>query len=353
MEVFMKIKKIILLSIFVIAVNFFTGCTSGSTLTGDKLVKKSTNNLKIQSNIDMADININSQIPGKVKEVRVKEGDSVKKGDILLVVDSDTLIAKQSQVNAQIEAAIGQLGAAKAARDAASAKFELAQNGARPEEIDQVKVAYDLAKVTYDRLKVLYEEKSIAKSDLDSAETQYQVSKDKYDIAQKGARQEDIKAAKAQVEQANGSVEAVEGQIKQAQGALDEVNINISNATVVAPEDGVVTQLNVKEGELVSTGMPLVVITDVNNPSILCNVRETELSKVDLNQEVSVKIPAYNDEVFEGKVVKINKNADFAVKRATNDNGEFDILSYGVKVELVDIHKPLHSGMTTFVDFGK
>jgi HlyD family secretion protein len=202
-------------------------------------------------------------------------------------------------------------------------------------------------------LKVLYEEKSIAKSDLDSAETQYQVSKDKYDIAQKGARQEDIKAAKAQVEQANGSVEAVEGQIKQAQGALDEVNINISNATVVAPEDGVVTQLNVKEGELVSTGMPLVVITDVNNPSILCNVRETELSKVDLNQEVSVKIPAYNDEVFEGKVVKINKNADFAVKRATNDNGEFDILSYGVKVELFDIHKPLHSGMTTFVDFGK
>jgi HlyD family secretion protein len=135
-RIFMKIKKIILLSIFVIAVNFFTGCTSGSTLTGDKLVKKSTNNLKIQSNIDMADININSQIPGKVKEVRVKEGDSVKKGDILLVVDSDTLIAKQSQVNAQIEAAIGQLGAAKAARDAASAKFEL------------LKMVQDLKKLT-------------------------------------------------------------------------------------------------------------------------------------------------------------------------------------------------------------
>lgn len=349
----MKIKKIILLSLLVITANVFTGCTSVSTLTGDKLVKQSTSNLIIQSNVDMADINVNSQIPGKVKEVKVKEGDNVKKGDVLLIVDSETLAAQQSQVKAQIETANAQLNAAKAARDAASAKLELAENGARPEEIDQAKAGYDLAKMTFDRLKVLYEEGSIPKSDLDNAETQMQVAKDKYDIAQSGARDEDIKAAKAQVDQANASVEAVEGQIKQAQAALGGVNVNINNATVVAPEDGVVTQLNVDAGELVSTGMPLVVVTDVNKPSILCNVRETDLSKVDLDQEVSVKISAYEDEVFKGKVVKINKNADFAVKRATNDNGEFDILSYGVKVELADMDKPLRAGMTAFVDFGK
>jgi len=349
----MKIRKIVLLSVLVVAINGFTGCTSVSTLTGDKLVKQSTSNLTIQSNVEMTDININSQIPGKVKEVKVKEGDNVKKGDVLLIVDSDTLAAQQSQVKAQIETANSQLNAAKAARDAASAKLELAQNGARPEEIDQAKAGYDLAKVTYDRLKVLYEEGSIPKSDIDNAETQFQLSKDKYDIAQSGARQEDIKAAKAQVDQASASAEAVEGQIKQAEAALDGVNININNATVVAPEDGVVTQLNVEAGELVSTGMPLVVVTDATKPSILCNVRETDLSKVDLNKEVSLKIPAYKDEVFKGKVVKINKNADFAVKRATNDNGEFDILSYGVKVELVDMDKTLRAGMTVFVDFGK
>jgi HlyD family secretion protein len=337
----------------VAALNGFTGCASVSTLTGDNLVKQSNSNLTVQSNVDMTDININTQIPGEVKEVKVKEGDNVKKGDILLIIKSDTLSAKQSQVNAQIETANAQLNATKAARDAASAKLELAQNGARPEEIDQAKVGYDLAKVTYDRLKVLYDEGSIPKSDMDNAETQLKLAKDKYDIAQSGARQEDIKAAKAQVDQANASVEAVEGQIKQAQAGLDEVNVNINNATVVAPEDGVVTQLNVKAGELVSTGMPLVIVTDVNKPSILCNVRETDLCKVDLEQNVSVKIPAYKDEVFKGKVVKINKNADFAVKRATNDNGEFDILSYGVKVELIDMDKPLRSGMTAFVDFGK
>lgn len=349
----MKIRNMAMLSVLLFTVNAFTGCTSVSTLTGDKLVKQSNSNLIVQSNVDMTDINVNTLIPGKIKEVKVKEGDNVKKGDILLIVDSDALAAQQSQVQAQIETAKSQLNAAKAARDAASAKLEAAQNGARPEEIDQAKAAYDLAKITSDRLKVLYEQGSIPKSDLDNAETQAQIAKDKYDLVQSGARPEDIKAAQAQVDQANASVEAVEGQIKQAQSALDGVNVNLNYATVVAPEEGVITQLNVEAGELVSTGMQLAVVTNTNEKSILCNVRETDLSKVDLDQEVSVKIPAYKDEVFKGKVVKINKNADFAVKRATNDNGEFDILSYGVKVELIDNDKPLRSGMTAFVDFGK
>jgi HlyD family secretion protein len=173
------------------------------------------------------------------------------------------------------------------------------------------------------------------------------------DIAQQGARPEDIKAAQAQVNQASAAVEAAQGQLKQAEAALEGVNVNLNYATIIAPADGVVTQVNVESGELVSTGMPLAVITDTNTPSILCNVKETDLPKVELNQEVLVKIPGCGDQSFNGKVVEINKNADFAVKRATNDNGDFDVLSYGVKVELTDMDKPLRAGMTAFVDFGK
>ncbi|EHI98393.1 secretion protein HlyD family protein [Clostridium sp. DL-VIII] len=349
----MKIRNITILVVLLFVTNAFTGCVSLFTLTGDKLVKQTSNDLIVQSNVDMTDVNVNTLIPGKVKEVKVKEGDSVKKGDVLLVIDSDTLAAQQAQVQAQIETAKSQLSAAQAARDAASAKLEEAQNGARPEEIDQAKSAYDLAKITSDRLNVLYQQGSITKSDLDNAETQTQVAKDKYDLVQKGARPEDIKAAQAQVDQANASVESVQGQIKQAEAALQGVNVNLDYATVTAPEDGTMTQVNVEEGETVSTGMQLAVVTKTNEPSILCNVRENDLSKVDLNQDVSVKIPAYNDETFKGKVVRINKDADFAVKRATNDNGEFDVLSYGVKIELADNDKAFRSGMTAFVDFGK
>jgi HlyD family secretion protein len=114
----------------------------------------------------------------------------------------------------------------------------------------------------------------------------------------------------------------------------------------------VVTQVNVRNGELVSTGMPLLVIDDKSDSWILCSVRETSLAKVHLGQVVSVKLAAYQDKDYEGKVVRINKDADFAVKRATNDNGQFDVLSYGVKVELAGVDKPLYAGMTAFVDFG-
>lgn len=349
----MKVKNIALLSILSFTINLLAGCSSISTLTGDKLIKKDRNTLIIQSNVDMTDTNINSQLPGKIKEMKVKEGDSVEKGQVLMIMDSDSLAAQQSQIQAQIETVTAQIKAAKATRDAASSKLEQAQNGARPEEIDQAKAAFDLAKLTHDRLQVLYEEGSIPKSDFDNAETQMQVAKDKYDIVRQGARPEEIKAAQAQVDQANASVEAAEGQLKQAEAALQGLNVNLNYATITSPADGVVTQVNVEAGELVSTGMPLSVITDTNTSSILCNVKETDLSKVELDQEVSVKIPAYADQSFKGKVVKINKNADFAVKRATNDNGDFDTLSYGVKVELTSMDKPLRAGMTTFVDFGK
>lgn len=349
----MKAKNIVVISFLLIAASSITGCASVTTLTGDKLVKQENNNLVVQSNIQMTDTNINSQIPGKVREVKIKEGDSVQKGQVLIVMDSDSIAAQKSQVEAQIQTVTAQISAAKAGRDAANAKLEQAQNGARPEEINQAKAAYDLAKATYDRTKTLYDIGSSTKSDLDNVETQLEVAKDKYDLAQKGARPEEIKAVQSAVNQANASVEAAEGQLKQAQAGLEGINVNLNNATVVAPADGVVTQLNVDPGELVTTGMPLAVITNTNDVSILCNVKETDLSKVDMDQEVTIKIPTYKDETFKGKITKINKNADFAVKRATNDNGEFDILSYGVKVEIENLDKPLRAGMTAFVDFGK
>lgn len=349
----MKTKNIALLFILSTTLSLFTGCSSVTTLTGNNLVKQTNENLVVQSNVEMTDTNINSQIPGKIKEVNIKEGDSVEKGQVLVTMDSDSLAAQQAQIQAQIETVNAQLNAAKAARDAASAKLEQAQNGARPEEINQAKVAYDLSKATYDRTKTLYDEGSETKANLDKDFSSLEIAKNKYEIAQQGARPEEIKAAQAQVDQADASVEAVEGQIKQAQAAMQALNVNLNNATITAPVTGVVTTVNVEAGELVSIGMPVVVVTNINEPSILCNVNETDLSKVDLDQEVSIKIPTYADEIFKGKVVKINKNADFAVKRATNDNGEFDILSYGVKVELSDVDKPLHAGMTAFVDFGK
>lgn len=75
----MKVKNVALVVFSMVAANIFTGCTPVSTLTGDKLVKQAQSNLIVQSNVDMTDVNVNTLIPGKVKEIKVKEGDNVKK----------------------------------------------------------------------------------------------------------------------------------------------------------------------------------------------------------------------------------------------------------------------------------
>jgi Multidrug resistance efflux pump len=350
----MKRKNIIVLTSLLVTGSLFTACASNvQNLTGDKIIKQNNGHLTVQGNIETKEININSKIAGKIKEIKISEGDSIKNGQVLITIDNSSLQAKQAQTQAQIEAATGQKKAAEAAKQAAQAVLQKAQNGVRPEELAQAKAQCDLAQITYDRVKALSDQNYAAKADLDKAQTSLEVAKQQYELAQKGARAEDIAAAQAQVNQADATMQAYEGQIKQAEGGLNEVQTYIDDTTITAPTDGTITQLNVEVGELVSTGMPLFVLTNTTAPWIECNVKETDLSKVKLNGEVSVKLAAYPNQQFKGKIVRINEKPDFAVKRATNDNGEFDVLSYGVKVELTNMDRPLHPGMTAIVDFGK
>lgn len=350
----MRYKKILSVTSLLAVVSLFTACAADArSLTGDKILKKDNGHLTVQGNVETKEININSKTSGKITSISIKEGDSIKGGQVLITIDNSSLQAKQAQTEAQIEAAAGQKKAAEAAKQAAQAVLEKAQNGARPEELAQLKAQYDLAQVTYDRVKALSDQEFVPQADLDKAQTQLELAKQQYELAKNGARAEDIAAAQAQVNQADSTIQAAEAQIKQAQGGLSEVETYINDTTITAPADGIITELNVEVGELVSPGMPLVVLTNTAAPWIECNVKETDLSKVKLNGEVSVKLSAYPNQQFKGKIVRISEKPDFAVKRATNDNGEFDVLSYGVKVELTNMDKPLYGGMTAIVDFGK
>jgi HlyD family secretion protein len=272
-----------------------------NAISGTKNVSQSDSHLMVQSNVEMTDTNINTMIGGKVKEISVKEGDNVKAGQVLITIDSDTLNAQISQAKARIEAINTQIDSAKAAKE--------------------------LADTTYSRVKTLYNRGLTSKADFDNASTH--------------------------AEQAASGLQTLYSQLNQAQAGLQEVTTHVNKTTITAPTTGVITQLNVEVGELVSTGMPLIVITDQDKPWVECDIKETDLAKVHLGQIVSIKLAAYKGQTFAGKVVRINKNADFAVKRATTDNGEFDIVSYGVKVEFIHINQPLYAGMTAFVDFSQ
>lgn len=283
------------------------------------------NNLIVQGSLKVEEVNLNTKIAGNIEQVLVSEGDAVKAGDVLMTIDSSNLEAKKIQAE----------GALKAAQ-AVEAK---AANGARSQEIAQAKAAYDYAQKTYDRVKELYDQGAVSGDTYDQTYAQYTAAKETYDMATAGARSEDKLAAA--------------GQVKQAQGALAEVNSYLDDCIIKAPTDGTVTAVNVEAGELVSTGMPLATMSGTERPWVEVNVKETDLSQVQKGAQVTVTLPAYPGEQFTGTVSKISQKPDFATKRATNNNGEFDVLSYGVKVELDDLSVDTYAGMTVMVDFGQ
>ncbi|HWQ78946.1 MAG TPA: efflux RND transporter periplasmic adaptor subunit [Anaerovoracaceae bacterium] len=279
--------------------------------------------LIIQGNIKTEETDLNSKIAGNVDQVLVEEGGEVKKGDVLIVISSESIEAKKRQ--------------AEAAAAAAQAQYDKALNGARSQEVAQAKAGYELAEKTYQRIKTLYEQEAVSANTYDQAFAQYTAAKETYEMAEQGAREEDKAAAEALV--------------AQAQAAMAEVQSYLDDTVIKALMDGVVTALNVNEGELVSTGMPLATLTSTEKPYVEINVKETDLGLVHMGGQVDVVIAAYPDDVFRGTIVKVNQKPDFATKRATGDSGDFDVLSYGVKIELDQTtDKEIYPGMTVMVN---
>ena len=280
--------------------------------------------LIVQGSLKMKESTLNSKLAGTINQVMVEEGDTVKAGDPILSLTSDTVEAKLEQ--------------AEGAKAAAEAQASKAAAGARNQEVAQAKAAFDYAQKTYDRMKKLLDQEAISQATFDQVEAQYTAAKETYNMALEGARSEDKAAANALVQQASG--------------AVAEVNSYLEDSVIKAPISGVITSINVDEGELISTGMPLAAVTSPENPWVEVNVKETDLAKVHLGKEVKLTFAAYPDETYQGKIVNVNQQPDFATKRATNENGDFDILSYGVKINVIGMDKELYSGMTVMVNFG-
>lgn len=347
-----SLNKYISISICLLML-LMTGCSAGAA--GNDVVKvfNEEEGIVSQGVIEAKEVSINSKIPGRIGKIYVEEGMEIEAGKPLVEITSDELQAKKEQALALVKAAEAAHEAAKGQVQAAQSLLQKAHNGARQQEIAQAQAYYDLMVSTYERVEKLYEKGAVSQQKREEIKTQLEVAKQTLSMAKEGARSEDINSAEALVTQALSMEQAAKGKLEQAQGGLQEVEAYLKDTKICAPINGAVTQINADEGELVSTGMSIATITNLNKTWVEVKVKETDLEKVALGQEVKVKVPSFSEEIFKGKVVRINKKPDFATKRATNDNGDFDIISFGVKIEIENNDKVLRPGMTAFAQFLK
>lgn len=285
----------------------------------------------IQGEIEVSEYRVSSKVPGRILELRVKEGDYVHVGDTLAILDAPEVEAKKTQ--------------AESAESAAAAMKEMADNGARQQQIQgafevwqQAKAGLEIAKKTYDRVQRLFNEGVMSAQKRDEALAQYKAyeaqekaAKSQYDMAKEGARKEERKAAAAQV--------------NRAKGAVQEVSSYLHETVQVAQVEGEVSDIYPKVGELVGTGSPIMSISIMSDVWGTFNVREDQLDGLKVGSEFTAFSPAFKKDI-KMKVYYIKDQGSYAVWKATKSNGQYDLKTFEVKARPVDKLEGLRPGMT-------
>ena len=285
----------------------------------------------IQGEMEVEEYRVSSKVPGRILELHVKEGDFVHKGDTLAIIDAPEVHAKKVQ--------------AESARNAASALHEMADNGAREETIrgafellQQAKAANDIARKTYERVNNLFNEGVVTAQKRDEAmaavnatDAQVKAAQSQYDMARNGARYEERKAASAQVNQASG--------------AIMEVNSYINETVQVAQMDGEVSDIYPKVGELVGTGSPIMSISVMDDMWGTFNIREDQLKRLKVGDQVTVFIPSLDKET-KMEIYYLKDQGSYAVWKATKANGQYDQKTFEMKVKPTEKIDGLLPGMS-------
>ena len=290
----------------------------------------------LQGQVEAKQINVAPKVPGRVKAIYKKEGDRVKKGELLLELESTEIDAKLSQ--------------AEAVRLAAQAQSDKAQRGAREEQIkgaynvwQQAQAAADLAEKTYQRVSNLFNDKVLPAQKKDEAYTQMvalqkqaEAAKSQYEMAKNGARDEDKTAAQALV--------------AQAQGVITEVNAYKDGAKVYAPADTQIQTIIPNEGEIVNAGYPVMNLIDTNDEWVVFNIREDKMVNYKEGTKFKAIVPALGNQEIELEVKHIAVQADFATWTATKSKGDFDKKTFAIKAYPTAKVEGLRPGMSVLVE---
>ena len=292
----------------------------------------------IQGEAETSEYRVSSKVPSRVLELRVEEGQMVRKGDTLAIMEAPEVDAKLTQ--------------ATAARSMAEAVESKAMNGARRQEVQgayelyqKAKAGLDIAEKTYQRVERLFENGVLPEQKRDEAKAQYDAAKatviaaeSQYEMAKEGARIEDKAAAAAQV--------------NRAQGAVDEVKSYVSETVLTAAADGMVTEIFPHVGELVGSGAPVMNVAMVDKVWFTFNVREDKLQRFSNGKICNIFVPGINKTV-KAKVTRIKNVGNFAAWKATKALDGIDLKVFEVRITPTDKVEGIVSGMSGVIEMDK
>ena len=297
---------------------------------------QATDSMQLPGVVEIQEVRLGSKVGGRVAEVLVREGDIAEPGQLLVKFSVPEIEAQKKQQEGRLAAA--------------EATLLKAKNGSRPEEIRQAQsdlesneADYRQAQEDFARVELLFKASTLTRADYDIARANRDRFKGRvasarahFELMQIGSRVEDIALYEANV--------------VEAQGKLIEINANLDEASVLAPERAIVEVVAVRKGDLVTPNTPVIRVLRAEDLWVRVYVPETQLGKVRLGQKVTAIIDAYPDRRFSGHVFQVANESEYTPRNVQSlEERRYQV--FGVKVRVDDAEGIFKAGMAAKILF--
>ncbi len=285
----------------------------------------------LQGEVEVSEYRVSSKLPGRIVELRVQEGDYVKVGDTLAILE-----VPEAEAQKRVLEATG---------DAAEAMSQMTDEGARQEQIrsayallQQAQAAEEIARKTYSRMQNLFDEGVVSGQKRDEAlasykatQAQVKAAQGQYDMARNGARrQEKLMAAK---------------NAQAAKNAVDVMTSILKETVQVAQVEGEVSEVYPMVGELVGLGSPIISISVMKDLWGTFNIREDKLQGLGVGTTFTAYVPAFGKDI-EMKVYYMKDKGSYAAWKSTKATGDYDRKTFEVRARPVTKLEGLRPGMS-------
>ncbi len=255
---------------------------------------------KVQPEIELA---ISPDVSGEITDIYVKEGDTVKEGQILLKIKPDLYISSVDRANAGVSTALS------------GKKMDMVM-------LTQAQSRLVEATSNYKRSKELFDKKAISKAEFEKAESAYQIA------------QSDVESAKEKIASSDFTID-------NAQANLREAKQNLARTIIYAPTDGTVSKINNKRGERVvgtaqMQGTEIMRISNFTNVEVRVDVNENDILKIKKGDSAVIEVDAYGERKFKGIVTQIAKASNKAAASMSTDQ----VTTFEVKIRMLKSSYP-------------
>lgn len=262
------------------------------------LVETVAANGRIQPEVEVI---VTPDVSGEIVDIYVKEGDQVKKGDLLAKINPDIYLSNYDRLVATLNTQRANLSNARA-------------------RLAQARAQFTNTKLSYERNKGLYEQKVISTADFDAANASY-------------------KTSRAELEAAKQTVIASKYTVRSAEAAVKEARDNLSKTSIFAPMNGTVSTISKEKGERVAgasqfgAGTEIMRVANLNEMEVNVSVNENDIVRVSLNDTSLIEVDAYLNRKFKGIVTQIANSANLAAGAGVTNLDQ--VTNFDVKIRIL------------------